>query len=491
MKSSLYFVSSVKQSFWNKNLKSLVNYDFHKLSEDQQTVVLFKQGQLFKRATPRRYRIYNQHLFYFREVVIYILLVDYYRTVKQEAFQFLKINNENLLIITLSHDQSQLQIFTGNKTEEVQNFVNELKLNCIQEQIIVNFYTINQKIGEGVTCEVFLGSNKQNQKFVIKRVAKAPLGHKMRDRQAKSLAEEIFIMRSLDYPNIPKLYEVFESNNYIELVMTHYEGGNLYEKLLNFSLSKKQQLVKDILETMNYVHSQQIMHRDLKPQNIMYKDKDPTSTDIAIIDFGFATNLDYQEHILYNCGTLGYAAPEVQEYKEKQKMYTTQCDVYSLGIIIYEIFFGVHPFRNSNPGILTFSEKVKVPQSLKNLLIQMTRFQPKFRFTLEECLEQDFFREDLDSLGLDGLSKYSLVNSIHQKSLNVSRKNSIEPSIQQEKVSKNDSTKTKTANSTAAESKNLQTRNLNLYDEEYQEDLQFFEHHNCPNDFNKIILKRV
>ncbi|CAD8154094.1 unnamed protein product [Paramecium pentaurelia] len=485
MKSSLYFVSSERQPFWNKNLKSLVNYDFHKLSEDQQTVVLFKQGQLFKRTTARRYKIYNQHLFYFREVIIY------QRMVRSVAFQFQKINKESLLVITLSHDQSQLQLFTGNRIEEVENFINELKLNCIQEQMLINFYKINEKIGEGITCEVFLGSNQQNQKFAIKKVAKAPFGHKMRDKQAKSLAEEIFIMRSLDYPNIPKLYEVFESDNYIELIMTYYEGGHLYEKLQNFSLSHKQQLVKDIVETMNYVHSQQIMHRDLKPQNIMYKDKDPKSTDIAIIDFGFATNLKYQEHVLYNCGTHGYAAPEVQEYKEKQKMYTTQCDVYSLGIIIYEIFFGVHPFRNSNIGTLTFNDKIKVPQSLKNLLIQMTRIQPKQRFTLKECLDQDFFRENFDSQGLDGLSKYSLVDSIYYKSLNISRKNSIEQSIKQEKISKFESAKNKTVNSTAAESKNILLKSLNPYDQQFQDDLQFNEYHNCPNDFNNFLQKRI
>ncbi|CAD8173950.1 unnamed protein product [Paramecium pentaurelia] len=484
MNSSLYFVSSERQSFWNKNLKSLVNYDFHKLSEDQQTIDNYLREQLQDdiRFIINTFFIFKCDLLKNGEIGGFLILKNVYCSFR---------NKENLLIITLSHDQSQLQLFTSNRTEEVDNFMNELKLNCIQEQMLINFYKINEKIGEGITSEVFLGSNQNNQKFAIKKVAKAPLGHKMRDKQAKSLAEEIFIMRSLDYPNIPKLYEVFENNDYIELVMTHYEGGELQEKLLNLNLSQKQQLVKNLLETMNYVHSQQIMHRDLKPQNIKYKNKDPTNVEIAIIDFGFATNQKYQEHVLYNCGTPGYAAPEVQEYKEKQKMYTTQCDVYSLGIIIYEIFFGVHPFRNQNPGSLTFNDKIKVPQSLKNLLIQMTRIQPKQRFTLKECLDQDFFRENFDSQGLDGLSKYSLVDSIYQKSLNISRKNSIEHSIKQEKISKFESAKNKTNNSTAAESKNILLKSLNQYDQQFQDDLQFNEYHNCPNDFNNFLQKRI
>jgi serine/threonine protein kinase len=59
------------------------------------------------------------------------------------------------------------------------------------------------------------------------------------------------------------------------------------------------------------------MHRDLKPQNIVYKDSDKYSSDVAIIDFGFATNVKYTEQVLSNCGTPGYAAPEIMEYKEK------------------------------------------------------------------------------------------------------------------------------------------------------------------------------
>lgn len=69
----------------------------------------------------------------------------------------------------------------------------------------------------------------------------------MREKQSKSLAEEVFIMRSLNHPNIPKLFEVFESEGsylykyieHVELVMTFYEGGSLYEKLQNYNLKQK------------------------------------------------------------------------------------------------------------------------------------------------------------------------------------------------------------------------------------------------------------
>ncbi|CAD8176611.1 unnamed protein product [Paramecium octaurelia] len=485
MKHSLYFVSSKQQSFWNRDLNALVNYDFRELSENQKTIVLIKQGQILKMITPRRYKIYRQHLFYFRksgEIGGFLLLKNVYCSFR---------NKDNTILITLSHDFQQIVLQTGNKSEEVENFIVELKQNCIQESIPLAFQCLKQKIGEGITSEVFVINHLNNEKFAIKKVIKAPLGHKMREKQAKSLAEEIFIMRSLDNPNIPKLYEVYESDDSVELLMTYYEGGHLYEKLQNFSLKQKQQLVRDILETMNYVHSQQIMHRDLKPQNIMYKDKDPSSTDVAIIDFGFSTNYKYQEHVLYNCGTPGYAAPEVQEYKEKQKMYTTQCDVFSLGIIIYEIFYGVHPFKSSNSGSLCFNEKIKLPQSLKNLIIQMTRIQPKYRFTLKECLEQDFFRENLDSNCFDDLLKFSLVDSIYQKSQNVSRKNSIDPSIKQEKQNKNESVKNKTINSTVAESRNLLFKSFGPIEQLLQDDLQFSENHNFPTDYNNLLQKRI
>ena len=81
-------------------------------------------------------------------------------------------------------------------------------------------------------------NHQNNEKFAIKKVLKAPLGHKMREKQAKSLAEEIFIMRSLDNPNIPKLYEVYE-NDGIFSYLKHRFCGIINDLLLRWSLIRK------------------------------------------------------------------------------------------------------------------------------------------------------------------------------------------------------------------------------------------------------------
>lgn len=156
------------------------------------------------------------------------------------------------------------------------------------------------------------------------------------------------------------------------------------------------------------------MHRDLKPQNILYKHKDPKNHEFVIIDFGFATRIKQQSHVLYKCGTPGYVAPEILEYREKGRMYNEQCDVFSLGVILYEMYSSLRPsFYARNPfkvqsknetlrlnqvAQLTFDDRVEVPQSLKNLLISMLRRDPKDRFSIQQCLEQDFFKETLPPL---------------------------------------------------------------------------------------------
>ena len=76
------------------------------------------------------------------------------------------------------------------------------------------------------------------------------------------------------------------------------------------------------------------MHRDLKPQNVLCK---ANSLDIVLADFGLATSVKNKSHTYYRCGTTGYVAPEVLTYKDGSKMYSEKCDIFSLGVIFYQL----------------------------------------------------------------------------------------------------------------------------------------------------------
>lgn len=151
-------------------------------------------------------------------------------------------------------------------------------------------------------------------------------------------------MRKLDHKHILKLYEVYESRTSIYLVLELLRGGELLktikEKYAIFSDFERAKIICHLLEALDHLHSNGIMHRDLKPENILLKNNDSLET-VVLVDFGLASYifLNPNEIIFKRCGTPGFVAPEILEYKDKdEKMYTEKCDIFSLGVIFYLLY---------------------------------------------------------------------------------------------------------------------------------------------------------
>lgn len=103
---------------------------------------------------------------------------------------------------------------------------------------------------------------------------------------------------------------------------------------------------------MDYLDSKKIMHRDLKPENMILKDKSKLiDSTLKIIDFGLATKIDEEEYLFKRCGTPGYVAPEIINAPSNENIhYTTKCDVFSAGIILYILLTGKSPFDGKSFG---------------------------------------------------------------------------------------------------------------------------------------------
>lgn len=146
-------------------------------------------------------------------------------------------------------------------------------------------------------------------------------------------------MKQVDHPNIVKLYESFEDEKYVYLIMELCEGGELFDKLLdmgNLCESDATVLFKQMSSAVAYLHSNQIAHRDLKPENFLFGiDSDFHS--LKLIDFGLAkivrTNLNT------NVGTCYYVSPETLAGS-----YDHRCDIWSLGVILFMLLSGFPPF---------------------------------------------------------------------------------------------------------------------------------------------------
>ena len=151
-------------------------------------------------------------------------------------------------------------------------------------------------------------------------------------------------MRKIDNQYLIKLYEVFETENSVYMVMELLEGGSLLEYLRqkgNIYESHSKKILKCLLRGIDYLDKNKIMHRDIKPENILFKNKDSLD-EPCIVDFGLASRFDIDNYLFVRCGTPGFVAPEIANLKssnENQTKYNSKVDIFSVGVIMHSMYF--------------------------------------------------------------------------------------------------------------------------------------------------------
>lgn len=205
-------------------------------------------------------------------------------------------------------------------------------------------YTLaEQQLGSGYNGAVMLARDKANKKYAVK--AFKLTGVTKEKKQELATEAEIFL--SMDHPHIVRLYDVYETSETLSLVMECMEGGELFDRVTErkiFSEKDAAGTTNQMLLAVNYLHGRGIVHRDLKLENFLYERKD---TDfLKLIDFGFSNIWVKHTKMELSCGTLSYVAPEVLN-----KSYTSQCDLWSLGVIVFILLVGYMPFSGSSEKV--------------------------------------------------------------------------------------------------------------------------------------------
>jgi len=208
--------------------------------------------------------------------------------------------------------------------------------------------------------------------------------------------DEVKILSHLSHPNIIGIHNVYETEVYLYIVLELVTGGELFDKIVeegNFSEEKARNYFIQMLEAVKYLHSQGIAHRDLKPENILLKDRN--SDIIKISDFGLSRVTDGNTTMQTFCGTLQYLAPEVLNTEKNQAGYGKECDLWSLGVILYIMISGIPPF-NDNSHISNQISKAQFEfphdfwhdksESVKDLITKLLNPDPTKRLTAEESL---------------------------------------------------------------------------------------------------------
>jgi len=171
----------------------------------------------------------------------------------------------------------------------------------------------------------------------------------------EELLQEVNIMRSLDHPNIVKIYDFYEDSSTFKIVMEYCSGGELFEKIKskkNFTEQIAAVYMKQILSAIMYLHEHKIVHRDIKAENMLFLNQEEDAM-IKIIDFGVSTKFNGKKKLKEKLGTAYYIAPEVL-----LENYDNKCDVWSCGILLYIMLCGYPPFNGDDDSEILESVKV-------------------------------------------------------------------------------------------------------------------------------------
>lgn len=209
-----------------------------------------------------------------------------------------------------------------------------------------SFYSVykidSNPIGSGLMGEIRLCTDLRTRDVrAVKIISKAGLDKKEID--SRSVFYEVEILKTLDHPNILKIFEYFEDRSNYYIVMEYCQGGDLFDKVVqmkSFTEHQAAKILEQIFSGLSYLHNRGVIHRDIKPENIVIVDtEDPNELSIKIIDFDNATFFEVNQQIQGAYGTPLYMAPEVIKGK-----YNEKCDMWSCGVIMYILLTGIPPF---------------------------------------------------------------------------------------------------------------------------------------------------
>ena len=262
-------------------------------------------------------------------------------------------------------------------------------------------YIRKEMLGQGSFAECYLVESMRTRKnYAAKVIEKAHLKPKTKDR----LYSEIKIHRGLTHPSVIKLEEVFEDANFVYILLEPCPHKTLLEMLrarLHLNEIEVRYWVHHVLDGIQYIHSQRVIHRDLKPGNIMIgADKDALRPKIG--DFGLATMLGTpDERKKTICGTPNYIAPEILFNGDLGHSF--EVDVWSLGVIMYTLLFGKPPFETAavretykliRAGKFEYPPSPAVSSSAKEMISWMLQVDPSKRPTVRQLTQHAWLRHE-------------------------------------------------------------------------------------------------
>ena len=262
-------------------------------------------------------------------------------------------------------------------------------------QKINDRYEIIQTIGEGGMANVYLARDVILDRYVAIKILRGDLAGD--EKFVRRFQREALAASSLSHPNIVEMYDVGEDNGMYYIVMEYIQGKTLKQLIKKrgaLTLSECMDIMLQLTDGVDHAHASYIIHRDLKPQNIMIQD----NGEIKITDFGIAMALNNTQLTQTNSvmGSVHYLPPE----QASGKGATVKSDIYSMGIMLFELLTGNLPFKGDNAVEIAFKQikddipsvreiNNSIPQSVENIILKATAKNPKNRYNSAKEMHDD------------------------------------------------------------------------------------------------------
>ncbi|XP_059831820.1 serine/threonine-protein kinase 33 isoform X2 [Hypanus sabinus] len=287
-----------------------------------------------------------------------------------------------------------------------------LKLSMVHRQKL-QIYSFGQRLGQGSYGVVIEAThNRSGKKWAIKKVNREKAG----SSAVKLLEREVSILKQVNHEHIIHLEEVFETPKRMYLVTEVCEGGELsaiLHRKKRLNENETRHVIRSLASAIAYLHKNDIVHRDLKLENILVKNIENSSEpdmklNIKVTDFGLSVQkggVGSDKMLQATCGTPMYMAPEVLSAHQ----YTQQCDTWSIGVIMYTLLSGVPPFVASseeklaeliNRAELRLDSSVlhEISDGAKDVLSRLLKVDPAHRITANELLDNPWVTGDTTAI---------------------------------------------------------------------------------------------
>ena len=273
----------------------------------------------------------------------------------------------------------------------------------VKGQKINDRYEIIKSIGEGGMANVYLANDTILNRKVAIKVLRGDLSGD--EKFIRRFQREALSVSNLSHPNIVEVYDVGEEEGNRYIVMEYVEGKTLkqlVQKRGALTIPEVIDIMKQLTDGLAHAHDAYIIHRDIKPQNILILDNGL----LKITDFGIAVAMNATSLTQTNSvmGSVHYLPPELANGKGP----TIKSDIYSVGILMYELLTGEVPFKGDNAveiALKHMKEKIPsvrkinpvIPQSVENIILKATAKNPRNRYNdvremyndLDTCLSRE------------------------------------------------------------------------------------------------------